>query len=229
MNFDSDDLYKWIDSHTITRQKRNLNRDFSDALPLAEILKFHYPKIVDLHNYSPKNSFAQKLANWEMINKRVLKKLKINLSSEEREHLAKGTPGAIEKLLSIIKMKVENKASGDTDTESSRIYYLESGSNFSSREGIVPIKIKNGTKVIDRKMVPNQIFDKMEKDLAVKEETISVLRSKVDHLENLVKIKEERIKDLTQQLQAVVNNNSGSESSSNMLSSKTRFFNKIFQ
>ncbi|CAH1176582.1 unnamed protein product [Phaedon cochleariae] len=228
MNIDSDELYKWIDSHTITRQKKNLNRDFSDAVPLAEILKQHYPKLVDLHNYSPMNSLAQKLTNWEILNKKVLKKIKINLTRDEREQLAKGIPGAIEKILSVIKLKVELMASGDHENSgSSRVYYIENGSNFSSREGIIPIKIKNGSQLVDRKMVPNTIFETMEKDIIEKRETIKLLQEKVDHLDNLVAIKEERIKDLTQQLQAIVNN-SGAGSTSNVLSPKSRFFNRIF-
>lgn len=28
---DIEKLYKWIDTYSITRQKRNINRDFSDA------------------------------------------------------------------------------------------------------------------------------------------------------------------------------------------------------
>lgn len=223
MNTDPDQLYKWIDSHTISRQKKNLNRDFSDAIPMAEILKHHFPKIVDLHNYSPKNALAQKVANWEMLNRRVLNKIRINLSSQEMEDLAKATPGAVEKLLSVIKLKLDaNKPSGDSCDQ--KIFYLENDLNFSSKEEIVPVKIKNGTKTLDRKMVPNELFDQMQKDIVNKEEIINTLRSKVEHLENIIKIKDERIKDLTQQLQTIVNgsNHTG------ILSPKSRFFNKIF-
>ncbi|KAJ8950483.1 hypothetical protein NQ314_007870 [Rhamnusium bicolor] len=227
MDLDCDELYKWIDEHPITRQKRNINRDFADAVPLAEILKQHYPKLVDLHNYSPRNSFSQKLINWDILNKRVLSKIGINISSTSMEQLAKGTPGAIEKLLSNIKIKLDSKASGDNNTTvlDDKVYYLENASNFSSKDGIVPVKIKNGLKTVDRKMVSNEVFEKMEKDIAEKDETISVLENKIEHLENLMAVKEERIKDLTQQLQTVVN---VTTSQSNLSSPKTRFFNKIF-
>lgn len=227
MDFDCDDLYKWIDEHPITRQKRNLNRDFSDAVPLAEILKQHYPKLVDLHNYSPKNSFSQKLINWEILNKRVLNKLRINLSTVDMEQLARGKLGAIERLLNTIKVKVESKGSGDHNTSNinDKVYYLEDVSNISSQEGIVPIKIKNGTRTLERKMVPSEIFENMEKDIAEKDEIITILKNKVEHLENLITLKEERINDLTQQLQTVVN---VSTSQPNLPSHGARFFNKIF-
>lgn len=227
MDFNCDELYKWIDEHPITRQKRNLNRDFSDAVPLAEILKQHYPKLVDLHNYSPKNSFSQKLINWEILNKRVLNKIRINLSTVNMEHLAKGKVGAVEKLLNSIKIKVESKASGDTNTDNvnDKVYYLEDASNISSREAIVPIKIRNGTKTLDRKVITTELLEAMEQSIAQKEESITILKNKVEHLENLVAVKEERIKDLTQQLQTVVN---VSTSQQNLASPGGRFFNKIF-
>ncbi|KAJ8916972.1 hypothetical protein NQ315_008372 [Exocentrus adspersus] len=226
MDFDCDELYKWIDEHSITRQKRNLHRDFSDAVPMAEILKQHFPKLVDLHNYSPKNSFSQKLVNWEILNRKVLSKLKMNLSSSNMEQLAKGAPGAIEKLLHAVKVKVERRGSGDNNQSSSeKVYFLEDASNISSKDGIVPVKIKSGTKTIERKMVPSEVFEEMEKSITDKEETITVLKTKVEHLESLISVKDERIKDLTQQLQTVVNH---STSQPNLSSHRASFFNNIF-
>nr|CAI5846720.1 unnamed protein product [Callosobruchus analis] len=223
MDYDPDELYKWIDAHTISRQKRHLNRDFADAVPLAEILKFHYPKLVDLHNYSPKNSLSQKIVNWELLNKKVLTKLKINLGPQEIENLAKGTPGAIERLLNSIKSKVDIRRDSGDSGESSRVYYIENDNAFSSKEAVVPIKIQNGDKTVDRKVVSSEVFERMERDIAEKNEEIVALQTKVEHLENMLSIKEERIKDLTNQLQSLVNS---STSQANM--SKSRFFNKIF-
>ncbi|KAK9692829.1 CH-like domain in sperm protein [Popillia japonica] len=54
MDVNIDDIYKWIDGYTISRQIRNIEEDFSDAVPLAEILKNHFPKLVDLHSYNSK-------------------------------------------------------------------------------------------------------------------------------------------------------------------------------
>jgi hypothetical protein len=125
MDGDYEELYKWIEEHSITRPKRNINRDFADALPLVEILKQHYPKLVEVHNYSPKNSFSQKLINWETLNNKVLKKIRITLTKKRIEQLAKAEVGVIEKLLMEVKKKVESKSTGDENYE---VFYLE-GSN----------------------------------------------------------------------------------------------------
>nr|CAH7739709.1 unnamed protein product [Callosobruchus chinensis] len=223
MDYDPHELYKWIDGHTLSRQKRHLNRDFADAVPIAEILKYHFPKLVDLHNYSPKNSFSQKIVNWELLNKKVLSKLKINLGQQDMENLAKGTPGAIERLLNTIKCKVDIQRDSGDSGESSRVYYIENDNAFSSKEAVVPIKIQNGDKTVDRKVVSSEMFEQMERDIAEKNEEIIVLQAKVEHLENMLSIKEERIKDLTNQLQSLVNS-----STSQATRSKSRFFDKIF-
>ncbi|CAH1114701.1 unnamed protein product [Psylliodes chrysocephalus] len=223
---DHDELYRWIDAHTITRQKRNLNRDFSDAVPLAEILKQHFPKLVDLHNYTSTFSFTQKMVNWDVINKKVLNKLNINLSKKLREELAKSTPGAIEKVLEEIKAKIEDREASGDHVDDTKILYLENGLELSYREGVVPIKINNGTKTVERKLVPSEMFDKMETDLEEQKETIATLTQKLDHLEKLIGIKDERIKDLSQQLQTIIN--SPADSTTSIMSQRSRFFSNLF-
>lgn len=74
-------------------------------------------------------------------------------------------------------------------------------------------------------MVPSEVFDRMEKDLAEKDEEIAVLNNKVSHLENMIAIKDERIKDLTQQLNTIANSSSNVVAE-NMRSAK--FFNGVY-
>uniref|UniRef100_A0A8D9AU93 Sperm flagellar protein 1 n=1 Tax=Cacopsylla melanoneura TaxID=428564 RepID=A0A8D9AU93_9HEMI len=64
-------LYEWIDGMDFVKTQKNVNRDFSSGVLMAELLKKLWPKLVDLHNYSPANSFNNKLANWKTLNKKV--------------------------------------------------------------------------------------------------------------------------------------------------------------
>jgi len=45
-------IYNWVDEIPLSRPKRNIARDFSDGVLLAEIIKHTLPKYVDMHNYS---------------------------------------------------------------------------------------------------------------------------------------------------------------------------------
>ena len=59
-------IYEWVDSIPLSRQKKNISRDFNDAVLLAEMIKFHYPRLVDLHNYPSASSTKAKLVNCEI-------------------------------------------------------------------------------------------------------------------------------------------------------------------
>lgn len=79
-------LYCWIDEIPLSRQKKNITRDFSDggkhvaiitafvtfvpfpAVLTAEIVHHFLPHLVELHNYSPANSSTQKMENWRTLN-----------------------------------------------------------------------------------------------------------------------------------------------------------------
>ncbi|XP_011164604.1 sperm flagellar protein 1 [Solenopsis invicta] len=100
------ELVEWIDGIPFSKPARNLTRDFSDAVLTAEVLKLYYPRHVELHNYVPANSINAKKENWKMLNRKVLLKLDIKLSSDTIHQLANGSQGAIEKLLTKLRIKV---------------------------------------------------------------------------------------------------------------------------
>jgi len=58
----------------LSRSKRNINRDFSDAVLLAEVVAFYFPRAVELHNYSACNSLEGKRYNFKTLNKKVLRR-----------------------------------------------------------------------------------------------------------------------------------------------------------
>ena len=92
-------IYEWVDSIELSRPKKNISRDFSDGVLLAEIIKNYFPHIVDLHNYPSCSNSKHKESNWNVLNNKVLKKLGIKLTKNEIEKIIKAKPLAIEKLL----------------------------------------------------------------------------------------------------------------------------------
>ena len=148
-------VYRWIDSLPLTKAKKNIARDFSDAghtpspsstalvadahcraaatpqtplshsLParlsadvlavlLSEVLHHYHPKLVDLHNYSPALSLATKRTNWHTLNQKAFKKLHIQpLTDAHIQQLAAGQKGAIERLLWLVKQRMEEGGEED--------------------------------------------------------------------------------------------------------------------
>ena len=77
------EVYEMVDSIPLSRPKKNISRDFSDAAMMAEVIHHYKPKIVALHNYPAANSLDKKINNWNTLNTKVLKKMGLGLSREE--------------------------------------------------------------------------------------------------------------------------------------------------
>lgn len=65
---DLNEVYGWVDGYQFSRPKKNMARDFSDGLMVAELVKSHYDKLVDLHNYPSTHNVKQKMTNWNTLN-----------------------------------------------------------------------------------------------------------------------------------------------------------------
>eukprot|EP00771_Trimastix_marina_P001773 gnl/Trimastix_PCT/2873.p1 GENE.gnl/Trimastix_PCT/2873~~gnl/Trimastix_PCT/2873.p1 ORF type:complete len:291 (+),score=59.76 gnl/Trimastix_PCT/2873:65-937(+) len=92
-------LYQWVDEIPLSRTKKNIARDFSDGVLMAEVVKHFLPKIVDLHNYSSANSLSQKMYNWETLNQKVLKRIGLVLQLPHIENVCYCVPGSVEFIL----------------------------------------------------------------------------------------------------------------------------------
>lgn len=92
-------IYELVDSIPLSRPKKNITRDFSDGVLVAEIIKFFIPKIVELHNYITSNNLKTKTENWNTLNRKVLKNLNLKLSSDEIKAVVNHTPGYVEMVL----------------------------------------------------------------------------------------------------------------------------------
>jgi len=103
---DLEELYTWIDTVPLSRAKKNINRDFSDGVSVAEIVHFSMPRLIELHNYVNANSSAQKRINWNMLNRKVFGKLNIRLGDRVIDNIIDSKPGAIEQVLWDLRKKV---------------------------------------------------------------------------------------------------------------------------
>lgn len=101
-------LYEWVDKIPLSRRKKNLPRDFCDAVLMAEVCAHFYPKIVDLFNYDQAFKIETKIYNWNTLNTKVLTKLKYPLDKETISDIASAKPGVIERVLWGLKNHITN-------------------------------------------------------------------------------------------------------------------------
>ncbi|KAI9335606.1 hypothetical protein DFJ73DRAFT_663264, partial [Zopfochytrium polystomum] len=105
---DTASLLAWIDAIPLSRPKRNLNRDFSDGVATAEVIHHFCPKLVDLHNYSPAHSVAQKMYNWSTLNQKVFRKLGFTTTREAMAGIVANRAGCVESLLWELRGKLDH-------------------------------------------------------------------------------------------------------------------------
>jgi len=175
-------IYEWVDSFQLTKAKKNIARDFSDALLLAEMIKKYAPKLVDLHNYPECSSKKQKLINWETLNNKVLKKLGLRLHKNEIEDVINCKPNAIELLLKKVYYVIQKHFGNDNIREQ-----VEKNSHFNLNNPVGNMK----KKIQDKENVIKELSD-----------TISVLEMKLkstleynQNLESKINEFEEKIRE----------------------------------
>ena len=170
-------IYEWVDSIELSRPKKNIARDFSDGVLLAEIIKSYFPHMVDLHNYPSCSNSKHKESNWNVLNNKVLKKLHIKLTKAEIESIIKAEPLAIEKLLQRVYSVLQNRVDMNINKEQT---------NFGSQ--------KNNIEMLRKTLEEKDNIVKQIKDI------IEVLELKLKNSEEMEGILQNKVNQLTEAL-----------------------------
>ncbi|XP_072799980.1 sperm flagellar protein 1 isoform X2 [Vicugna pacos] len=213
-------LYLWVDNIPLSRPKRNLSRDFSDG----EVIKFYFPKMVEMHNYVPANSLQQKLSNWSHLNRKVLNKLNFSVPEDVMRKIAQCAPGVVELVLIPLRQRLEERQrrrkQGANSLQELALQdgteYMDVGLSQKARGEAALDPQGRGQLRVDHQPAPRppgysqalqgdpsfilQIAEK-EQELLASQETVQVLQMKVKRLEHLLQLKNVRIEDLSRRLQ----------------------------
>ncbi len=101
-------VYIWLDSVPLSRQKKNIARDFSDCVLVAELVAHTCPKLIDVHNYPQSHNNKQKFTNWNTLNRKILKRMGLYLTEDDIRDLVDLRPLAVEHFLHVLRPKLEN-------------------------------------------------------------------------------------------------------------------------
>ena len=182
-------IYEWVDSIPLSRQKKNISRDFNDGVLLAEMIKYHYPRLVDLHNYPSASSTKAKLVNWETLNKKVLKKLGVKITKNEINDIINSKPNAIENLLGRLYHIINGIPQESTNLKKSDNF---SQQNNDHNNNILRNKqMNNMNNMNDNKMVNNDETNELLNAINEKDKEIANLKEYIETLEQKLKISSE--------------------------------------
>ncbi|NXQ42042.1 SPEF1 protein, partial [Catharus fuscescens] len=212
-------LYRWLDTVPLSRPRRNIARDFSDGVLAAEVVKFFFPSMVELHSFVPTSSTAQKVANWGHLNRKVLSKLNLRVPEEMIQQLVQSRPGMAEQLLQLLRQKIQERQRQRKPpaepAEPEEGGYLDTGRDEgkkgSQNPSLGPFGVPGRGQGCPGRGVaaqPGAVLGDMRQQLEEREhalqlarDTIQILQAKVGRLEQLLLLKNLRIDDLSRRLQ----------------------------
>ena len=180
-------IYEWVDSIPLSRQKKNISRDFNDAVLFAEMIKYHYPRLVDLHNYPSASSTKAKMINWETLNKKVLEKIGLKLNKSEIDDLARSKPNAIENLLGRLYNIIHGKP--QMNNISNKKHHLNNMNNNVIRNNNMMMNNEETAELI------NAINEK-DQEISKLQDYIKTLEQKIENSKENQKQLELKIKEL---------------------------------
>ncbi|XP_078491672.1 sperm flagellar protein 1-like [Ciona intestinalis] len=213
-------LFAWIDDIPLSRKKKNITRDFSDGLLVAEIVFHFFPKMVELHNYISANSVNQKMNNWGTLNRKILAKLDFPVPADIMRKIAECTPGIVEIFLFGLWQKIDHHLVKTRKVPQGytpdRPYYNARSADKAQGNATIgskPNSQPDQTEYIVKNPVPlaqlelsgldNQtrfILEEKEQALLASQETVQILQVKIRRLEHLLKLKDMRLQDMEQRM-----------------------------
>jgi hypothetical protein len=204
-------IYAWIDAIPLSRPKRNISRDFSDGCMLAEVVAAYFPDMVELHNYSSANSVQQKVYNFETLNQRVLRKFDYQLPRSVIDDLVNCKSGVVESVLNTLQYKMAKYRERKKKVKNSPIQSPPETPD-PSREVSEPVeeqkKLAGKHSKQKQKPTPNvsvqvsvdeELLLEKEEQIRELQETVEILELKIAKLEQLVRLKDNKIQKLLSQ------------------------------
>eukprot|EP01031_Cornospumella_fuschlensis_P027456 gene27456-33159_t len=195
-------IYAWIDGIPLSRPKRNIARDFSDGVLLAEVVSAYFPHLVELHNYTSASSLKHKMYNLETLNARVLKRLGYVLPRPLIEDVANCKAGAVEQVLNKLQYKMakyrERKFTDEGSPHGHRQEdsVPETNPSHANRQQSNAQKNGNAGGGNVRITIDQNILLEKEQQIRDLQENVEILELKVAKLEQLVRLKDQKIQKL---------------------------------
>ena len=151
-----------------------------------------------MHNYPPASAFKLKMENWVTLNRKVFKKLDINLSDHVLEKLAKAEGTVIHVLLHHILMKTKEHKDCENRLQMSQNASDDVGNDVMTVN--ITKRVGSSYEIVPQRMILYSLYDNLEQKLEEKDQVIVTLMQKNQHLENLLNLKNLRIEDLQKRL-----------------------------
>lgn len=182
------------------RSKPSFSLSLSSGTLLAELIRYYFPDLVEMHNYVATSSVNQKKVNWQLLNKKVFNRLGLDLPESMMVDLSREKIGRIEIVLFNIKLKIDEEIELREKVHTQAV----SSSVESSRPSVISSKLfkiskQNSSRSmcnITQRWVPRLDYEELKQQSFQQQEDIEILQAKIRRLEHILQLKDQRINEL---------------------------------
>ncbi len=178
----------------LSRQKKRIERDFSDGYCVAEIIRHFLPEYIELHNFTPAHNLQQKMANWGLLNAKVFSRFGLNVPQNITQNICNCKPGYVEVFLYNLRYKIDEKLHEAEMKQKSKMQHSPRSSVLS------PMSFKSSRGGNKANMQLRLEYEEKVQQCLQQQEQLEILQAKIRRLEHLLDLKEARITDLTERL-----------------------------
>ena len=175
------EIYLWVDQFSFSRIKRNISRDFCDAVLVAEIIHAYEPHVIEIHNYYCTNNLKTKLQNWEILQNKVFKKIGLSINSQEIDGIINSRILSVENFLFKLKNTLENK---NAQKENAKNLLKKSSQDFKNRQVPLVTQVQNVTSL--------KVINSQEAILNLTR-AIEILSLKIEKTQQMLDLKDQKI------------------------------------
>merc|ERR1719253_1307444 len=167
-----------------------------------------------MHSYSSANSLTQKKGNWKLLNQKVLKKLGYQIHDQDVDEISKASPGAVERVLKQLQEKVLAAQNGELKVPRSgpgrpSLVAPERGAvstpSSATPSAAAPVPARAGVVAAvgaaGKREMDSELLLEKEQTIAELREMVGIMSEKIQKLEQLVKVKDQKLEAMGQKLQ----------------------------
>lgn len=100
------DLYEWLDRVPLSKPRSNVEKDFSDGILAAEIVRFYYPDLVDFRMLRQTLNLQERTDQWKLLNSEIFDKIGLTVPSHVLTQLSISKSGIAQAFLFNLRMSL---------------------------------------------------------------------------------------------------------------------------
>ncbi|CAF1039864.1 unnamed protein product [Adineta steineri] len=202
-----EELHTWIDSLLLSKPTTRFERDFADGTLVAEVIRYYFPDLIDIHNYISSSASKQKKDNWFTLKRKVFTRLGFDVPEAIITDICNAKLGAVDIFLYNLRIKIDKQLESRTNIQKRHLASTEQTlfpltavnqkhkgePRFSTRSNVTSKSNNN----LNNKWVHQSDFNELKQQCLRQQQQLGLLLTKTHSLEHFVQLVDKRINEFS--------------------------------